>query len=47
MTSTLSRVMSGATAAYAVFALVKPDHLGRAMEAGPVAQPTYDRLARA
>lgn len=42
-----SRVVSAATLGYAVFSLVKPDHLGRAMEADAIEQPSYDGLARA
>lgn len=42
----LSRAMSAATLAYAVFSLVKPGHLGRAMESDAVEQPTYDTIAR-
>jgi hypothetical protein len=42
----LSRVMSAATLGYAVFSLVKPEHLGKAMESDAVEQPTYDTIAR-
>jgi hypothetical protein len=47
MTHLASRLMSIATAAYGVFALVKPGHLGRAMEANAQEMPGYDGLARA
>ncbi|WP_244927611.1 hypothetical protein [Nocardioides sp. W7] len=42
-----SRAVSAATLGYAVFSLVKPEHLGRAMDSDAFEQPTYDRLARA
>ena len=38
--------MSAASAAYGAYALARPAHVGRAMEAGPVEQGSYDRLAR-
>lgn len=47
MSLSTSRVMSAATLGYAVFSLVKPEHLGRAMRADAFEQPTYDRIARA
>lgn len=43
----LSRAVSAATLGYAVFSLVKPEHLGSAMESDPFEQPAYDTLARA
>lgn len=42
----VSRVMSAATLGYAVFSLVKPQHLGKAMESDAFEQPTYDTIAR-
>jgi hypothetical protein len=39
--------MSAATAAYAVYALTSPEHIGRAMEASAKEQGFYDKLARA
>lgn len=47
MGQVLSRAVSAATLGYAVFSLVRPEHLGRAMEADAFEQPTYDSLARA
>lgn len=41
-----SRVMSAATAAYGVYALVKPSHLADAMQAGAGERSGYDTLAR-
>lgn len=41
--STGVRVMSAATAAYAVFSLVKPDHLGKALGSS---DPMWDTVAR-
>ena len=38
--------MSTATAAYGVFALQKPEHLGRALGATPAQMAGYDLLAR-
>ena len=38
--------VSALTLGYAVFSLVKPEHLGRAMESDAFEQPTYDRIAR-
>ena len=46
MAQVLSRAMSAATLGYAVFSLVKPDHLGKAMESDSFEQPTYDTIAR-
>jgi hypothetical protein len=43
----LSRTVSAATLGYAVFSLVKPEHLGRAMESDAFEQPSYDGLAKA
>jgi hypothetical protein len=43
----LSRTVSAATLGYAVFALVKPEHLGSVMESDAFEQPTYDKLAKA
>ena len=42
-----SRAMSAATAAYGVFALVRPSHLADAMEADAGQRSGYDSLARA
>lgn len=41
-----SRVLSAATLGYAVFSLVKPEHLGKAMQSDAFEQPTYDTIAR-
>lgn len=41
-----SKIMSAGTAAYAVFALAKPRHLGNAVTADPSVQAQYDPLAR-
>ncbi|GAA2126211.1 DUF4267 domain-containing protein [Nocardioides bigeumensis] len=41
-----SRAISLASAAYGVYALVRPEHLARAMEADPGEQEGYDNLAR-
>ena len=38
--------MSAATAAYGVYALARPSHIGAAMDADPAEQASYDRLAR-
>ena len=38
--------MSAATAGYAVFAVVKPRHLGAALTRSPLKQPEYDLVAR-
>jgi len=45
MTFPLSRLMSSATAGYAVFALAKPSHLGDAMGASITERSGYDLLA--
>jgi hypothetical protein len=45
MISPLSRAMSVGTAAYAVYALAKPRHLGAAITADPVEQTRYDLVA--
>jgi hypothetical protein len=42
----LSRAMSAATAAYAVFALVRPSHLHDVLEAPEGERAAHDRLAR-
>lgn len=44
---TFSRAISVATLGYGVYALVRPEHLGRVMESDAFEKPTYDRLARA
>ena len=41
-----SALISVATAAYSVFALAKPRHLGNAITASPLKQPEYDIAAR-
>ncbi|MGD9958280.1 DUF4267 domain-containing protein [Nocardioides sp.] len=41
-----SRAMSAATAAYGVYALVKPSHLADAMEAEPDDRSGFDTLAK-
>jgi len=46
MTVSYSKIMSAATAGYAVFALVKPRHLGTALTKSPLKQPEYDVVAR-
>jgi hypothetical protein len=46
MTTSYSKIMSAATASYAVFALVKPRHLGKALTKSPLKQPEYDLVAR-
>ena len=46
VTYPLSRAMSAATAAYAVFALVRPSHLHDALEAPEGERAAHDRLAR-
>ena len=38
--------MSAATVAYGVYALARPEHVGRAMEARPDQHEFYDRLGR-
>ena len=45
MTWTFSRVMGLATSGYAVYALVRPGHLARALQAAPAERPSLDRLA--
>ncbi len=45
MTFPLSRILSAATAAYGVFALVKPDHLGSALDAPKDQMPAFDLMA--
>jgi hypothetical protein len=40
-----SRLISAATMAYGVFALVKPRHLANSLEASAAQAPAYDRLA--
>lgn len=42
----LSRLMSVATAGYAVFAAVRPEHLGDAVGAHDAARPAWGALAR-
>lgn len=46
MSHPLSRLMSAATATYAVYALVRPSHLADALEADPSDRPGLDLLAR-
>lgn len=46
MTMTYSKMISAATAGYAVFALVKPRHLGKVLTKSPLKQPEYDLVAR-
>ena len=41
-----STILSAATAGYAVFALAKPRHLGKALTNSPLKQPEYDPVAR-
>ncbi|CAN5566309.1 hypothetical protein BH23ACT6_BH23ACT6_19900 [soil metagenome] len=45
MTFPLSRILSAGTAAYGVFALFKPDHLGSALEAPAEQMPAYNLMA--
>lgn len=45
MSYAASRVMSAATASYAGFCFVRPEHLGQAMGADKHEQPGYDLLA--
>ncbi|WP_148615570.1 DUF4267 domain-containing protein [Nocardioides rubriscoriae] len=45
MSYALSRLMSTATASYAGFCFVRPEHLGEAMGADKHEQPGFDRLA--
>jgi hypothetical protein len=47
MSHVASRLLTTATAAYGVYALVKPDHLGKAMEADTKEMAGYNGLARA
>jgi len=42
-----SRAISAATAAYGVYALMKPEHLGNAMQADATEREDYDNLAKA
>ena len=46
MSFTRSRLMSLATAAYGVYALKEPRHLGRAVTSDPAGQASYDVLAQ-
>ncbi|QZY28325.1 hypothetical protein [Nocardioides coralli] len=46
MSYRLSRVMGAATCAYAAYALARPRHLARALDADPEEGPALDRLAR-
>jgi hypothetical protein len=46
MTPSYSTILSAATAGYAVFALVKPRHLGEALTNNPVKQQRYDLVSR-
>jgi hypothetical protein len=46
MTHTFSRIMAVATAGYAVYALVKPRHLGAIVTEDTRQQEAYDDLAR-
>jgi hypothetical protein len=46
MTPSYSKLISGATAGYAVYALLKPRHLGKALTNSPLKQPEYDLVAR-
>ncbi|MRJ77050.1 hypothetical protein GEV29_10905 [Aeromicrobium sp. SMF47] len=43
---TYSTILSAATAGYAVYALVRPRHLGKALTSNPVRQADYDVVAR-
>ena len=45
MTYSRSRAISGATAAYGLYALAKPRHLGDALEAPHVQRPALDQVA--
>lgn len=45
MTYSRSRAISAATAAYGLFALAKPRHLGDALEAPHVQRPALDQVA--
>jgi len=42
----LSKVMGAATAAYAGYALARPGHLTRALQAPSSEEPALDRLAQ-
>lgn len=46
MTVSYSKMISAATAGYAVYAFVKPRHLGKALTKSPLKQPEYDLVAR-
>lgn len=46
MTLSYSKLISAATAGYALFALAKPRHLGKALTKSPLKQPEYDVVAR-
>jgi hypothetical protein len=41
-----SKIISAATAGYAVYAFVKPRHLGKALTKSPLKQPEFDVVAR-
>ncbi|MGB3185824.1 MAG: hypothetical protein WBG76_01060 [Ornithinimicrobium sp.] len=45
MTFPLSRILSASTGAYGVFALLKPDHLGSALEVPAEKMPAYNLMA--
>ncbi|MGB5951365.1 MAG: hypothetical protein WBG57_02495 [Ornithinimicrobium sp.] len=45
MTFPLSRILSASTGAYGLFALLKPDHLGSALEAPAEQMPAYNLMA--
>ena len=45
MTYSRSRAISAATAAYGLFALARPRHLGDALEAPHVQRPAIDQVA--
>ncbi len=45
MSFPLSRILSASTAAYAVFALVKPEHLGSALDSPKEQMPAFDLVA--
>lgn len=44
MTFPLSRILSGATAAYGVFAVIKPEHLGSGVKAPLPQRPAFDLM---
>jgi hypothetical protein len=46
MSYPFTRAMAAATAGYGVYALVRPDHLPKAMEAGPSEHDALARIAR-